>query len=136
MKPLLLLGAFFATLVLASAQDVAFIAHPASPDASLTAADVKNILLGTKTNWSSGAIKLMVQADGAVHAKVIQDFTQRSPDQFDKYWKKQVFTGKGTMPAVGKSDAEVLAFVSSTPGAFGYVARAAATDKVRTLEIK
>lgn len=118
------------------AQDLAFIAHPGITEASVSATDVKNILLGTKVNWSNGPIRVVIQAGGPLHEKVIQQFTQRSPDQFDKYWKKQVFTGKGTMPAVAKSDAEVVEFVASTTGAFGYVLRDAVTDKIKVLELK
>ncbi|ACB77776.1 hypothetical protein [Opitutus terrae] len=136
MKTLLLMLALAASLGIARGQEVAFVVHPAVAESAVSAADIKNILLGTKTKWSSGPLRLVVQTDGAVHAKVIQQYAQRSPDQFDKYWKKQVFTGKGTMPAAAKNDAEVIAFVASTPGAFGYLAAASVTDKVKLLEVK
>lgn len=136
MKTLLLVLAVAASVGLARAQDAAFVAHPEVRDSAVSAADIKNILLGTKTKWSSGPLRLIVQTDGPVHAKVIQEYTQRSPDQFDKYWKKQVFTGKGTMPATGKTDDEVIAFVASTPGAFGYVAVTSVSDQVKRLELK
>lgn len=136
MKTLLLVFALAATMGIARGQDAAFVAHPGVTDTAVSAGDIKNILLGTKTNWSSGPLRLIVQTEGPVHAKVIQQYAQRSPDQFDKYWKKQVFTGKGTMPATAKSDADVIAFVASTPGAFGYVATASVTDKVKLLEVK
>jgi ABC-type phosphate transport system substrate-binding protein len=136
MKTFLVVLAFVAVLAGARGQDAAFVAHPGVADSAVSAADLKNILLGTKANWSSGPLRLVVLSEGPVHAKVIQQYTQRSPDQFEKYWKKQVFTGKGTMPASAKNDAEVLAFVSSTPGAFGYVAATSVTDKVKLLEVK
>lgn len=136
MKTFLLVLAFAAAVGLARAQDAAFVAHPGVADGAVSAADIKNILLGTKSNWKSGPLRLIVQTEGPVHAKVIQQFTQRSPDQFDKYWKKQVFTGKGTMPATAKTDADVIAFVASTAGAFGYVAATSVTDTVKLLEVK
>jgi ABC-type phosphate transport system substrate-binding protein len=136
MKKLIMLAVFAAAVLRLHAQDIAFIAHPAVTEPALSADDAKGILLGTKTTWSAGTIKLIVLQEGAVHEKVIKDFTQRTPDQFDKFWKKQVFTGKGTMPAAAKSDAEVIAFVASTPGAFGYVERSSVTDKVKVLPVK
>ncbi|HEY0947547.1 MAG TPA: hypothetical protein VGD81_19850 [Opitutaceae bacterium] len=136
MKTLLLVLAFVAAAGLVRAQEAAFVAHPGVPDSAVSAADIKNILLGTKTNWSKGPLRLVVQTEGPVHAAVIQRYTQRSPDQFDKYWKKQVFTGKGTMPASAKNDGEVIAFVAATPGAFGYVAPESVTDQVKRLEEK
>jgi ABC-type phosphate transport system substrate-binding protein len=133
---LLLVLVFGAVAGFLRAQDVAFIAHPSVADSAVSAGDIKNILLGTKSNWSSGPLRMIIQTEGAVHAKVIQQFTQRSPDQFEKYWKKQVFTGKGAMPATAKTDADVLAFVAATTGAFGYVAPGSVTDKVKVLEVK
>ncbi len=118
----------------AHGQDAALIAHPSVGDATVSAEDVKGILLGTKTKWDGGGvIKLVVLSEGAVHDKVIKDYTQRTSDQFDKYWKKQVFTGKGIMPQVVKTDAEVLDYVAKTPGAFGYVAKENATAAVKLL---
>ena len=127
----LVLGVFLAA---GHAQDAALIAHPSVGDAKLSADDVKGILLGTKTKWDSGGvIKVVVLSDGALHDRVIKDFTQRTSDQFDKYWKKQVFTGKGIMPQVAKTDAEVLEYVAKTPGAFGYVGKENATGAVKVL---
>lgn len=76
-------------------------------------------------------IRLVVLTEGEIHAAVLHTYAQRAPDQFDKWWKKQVFTGKGAMPAQAKTDAEVVDYVAKTPGAFGYVAKSsAATDRV------
>lgn len=133
MKSFILL-AFLALGAAAHAQDIAFIAHPSLKEGSVTAEEVKNILLNNKTKWASGpAIKLAVLNDGAVHEKVMKDFAGRSPEQFLVYWKKQVFTGVGSMPAQSKTDAEVVAYVAENPGAFGYVAKASVTDKVKVL---
>lgn len=133
MKTLLLL-AFLLTAAAGRAQDFAFITHPDTAEKAVSADEVKSILLNNRTKWGSGpVIKLAVLTEGAVHEKVIKDFTQRTPDQFDKYWKKQVFTGAGTMPALMKSDADVVAYVAANPGAFGYVAKGSVTDKVKLL---
>jgi ABC-type phosphate transport system substrate-binding protein len=137
MKKLLFLSVLLGLTLLGRAQDAVFIAHPGVSD-TISADDAKNILLGIKTKWDGGAgnIKLIVLAEGPVHEKVIRDYTQRSPDQFDKYWKKLVFTGKGIAPAAAKTDAEVVEFVSKNTGAFGYVAKESAGDKVKILPIK
>jgi ABC-type phosphate transport system substrate-binding protein len=134
MKHITFLAALFGAALVSRAEDIAFIAHPSLTEKAVTADEVKNILLNNKTKWSSGpAIKLVVLADGALHEKVIKDFAQRTPDQFDKYWKKAVFTGVGSMPNSAKTDADVIAYVAANPGAFGYVAKASVTDKVKVL---
>lgn len=136
MKALLAIVMLVGLVATERAQGVVFIVHPGVPDITVSPAEVRNILLGTKTSWSSGPIRLVVQREGAAHEWVVREFTQRTPDQFDKFWKKQVFTGKGTMPALAKSEAEAVELVATTPGAFGYASRAAVTDKVKMLEVK
>jgi len=121
---------------LAVAADFTLIAHPSVPDA-LSHDDVKNILLGNKTKWDDGrVIKLAVLSEGAANEAVVQSFTTRSADQFDKYWKKQVFTGKGVAPDAFKTDAEMIAFVAKTPGSFGYISAGAKPDGVKTLVVQ
>lgn len=58
---------------------------------------------------------------------------KKSPSQMKAFWSKLVFTGKGTPPKEFKTDEEVLAYVSSTPGAIGYVDDSKVTDSVRVL---
>ena len=121
----------------ARADDIAFIVNKDTRISSLTAEDIKNILLGNKLKFDDGSnIKLAILAEGSVHEKTIHDYTQRSTDQFDKYWKKLVFSGKGIMPPQFKDDAELIDYVSKTPGGIGYVAKASATAAVSIIEIK
>jgi len=136
MKKLLFLCALLGLALVSRAEDTVFIANPSVSD-TLSADDAKNILLGNKTKWEVGGnIKLVVLADGPIHEKIIRDYTQRSVDQFDKYWKKLVFTGKGMAPATAKTEAEVVDYVLKNPGAFGYVAKENAGDKVKVLPVK
>ncbi len=133
----LLLGVLLAFASAASAADVVFITNSSTAADSLTKDDVKNILLGNKTKWDAGGIiKLTVLTAGAAHETVIQEYTTRSADQFDKYWKKQVFTGKGSAPDAFQTDAELLAFVAKTPGAFGYIATGTAPNGVKIVAIQ
>lgn len=131
---------FFLALGLATvlhAQDVSFVTHPSTPADQLSAKDISDILSGNLTKWEHGAvIRLAVQTSGDIHTKTVRDYTQRTPDQFEKFWKKQVFTGKGSMPELAKSDADMIAYVARTPGAFGYVAAASVTPQVKVITTK
>jgi ABC-type phosphate transport system substrate-binding protein len=119
------------------AEDIAFIVNPQGTDASISAADVKSILLGNKTKWDGGGlVKLAVLTPGATHDAVMQTYVQRSADQFDKYLKKQVFSGKGVMPTQAADDAAMIDYVAKTPGALGYVSAGAVTDRVKVLPVK
>lgn len=133
----LLLALLLGLASAARAQDVSFIVNPQGADASLSADDLKAVLLGNKTKWEGGGlVKLAVLTAGAAHDKVMKDHVQRSADQFDKYWKKLVFSGKGVMPAQAADEAAMIDYVSKTPGALGYVSAGAVTDKVKVLALK
>ena len=119
------------------ADDAVFIVNPAGADASISSDDAKAILLGNKTKWDGGGlIKLAVLTQGDAHEKIMHDYVQRSADQFDKYWKKMVFSGKGMMPMQAASDADLVAYVAKTPGAIGYVSAASVTGAVKVLPVK
>ncbi len=134
---LLIAAGLLVAMTLTRAADVVFITNPSTAADSLSKDDVKNILLGNKTKWDAGGIiKLTVLTTGAAHEAVIQEFTARSADQFDKYWKKQVFTGKGSAPDAFQTDAELLAFVAKTPGAFGYIASGTTPTGVKVVTVQ
>lgn len=138
MSRLILFFALLAGLaVSARAADAVFIVNPQGADAELSSDNLKAVLLGNKTKWEAGGlIKLAVLTAGPLHDKVIQDNTQRSADQFDKYWKKLVFTGKGFMPMQAADEAALVDYVAKTPGALGYVSPGAVTDRVKVIPIK
>jgi ABC-type phosphate transport system substrate-binding protein len=47
-----------------------------------------------------------------------------------------VFTGKGSMPKSLASDADIVAYVTKTKGAIGYVSAAASVGGAKKLTIK
>ena len=117
------------------AADAVFVVHPDTAVSTLSREDIKNILLGNKTKWDAGGnIKLAVLSTGAAHEAVMQNYAARSADQFEKYWKKLVFTGKGAAPDSFSSEADLLAFVAKTPGAFGYVTAGSAPAGVKVIQ--
>ncbi len=119
------------------ADDAVFIAHPDVKAESLSATEVKAILLGNQTSWSGGGnLKLAVLTSGPVHEAVLRAHTERSADQFEKYWKKIVFTGKGAMPEQADDEASLIAYVAKTPGALGYVTAGSAPSGVKVLPVR
>jgi ABC-type phosphate transport system substrate-binding protein len=137
MKSLFLILTLSAFAAFVRGDEIALIAHPSVPAESIDDDGVKSFLLGTKTKWPNGPVlKLAVLHSGSVHETVIKTFTNRTAEQFDKYWKKQVFTGQGIMPFIAKTEAEMLDYVASNPGAFGYISRSAATGAVKTVMVR
>lgn len=138
MKRFLALLAFVCAVVCGlRADDAVFIAHPDVKAESISAAEAKAMLLGNQTSWSGGGnLKLAVLTSGPVHEAVLRVYTERSADQFEKYWKKLVFTGKGSMPEQAADEAALVAYVAKTPGALGYVAAGSAPAGVKIIPVR
>lgn len=131
------LNAIFGALLLtwglstAAAAPVA-ITHPGVADAS--AGDLKNIFLNQKTTWGNGdRVVLATLKGGATHEAFMKETVSKTASQFKSYWRKLVFTGKAKLPKAFASEAELVRFVASTPGAVGYIDDATPHDGVKVV---
>ena len=142
-KPLiaaLLLGGTALLLAVTARAQSGFlvIAHPTVAVSSLTLEQASDCFLKKNPNWRDGTpIKPVNLADRATAEAFDSTVHGRNSLAVRKYWQRQVFTGRGTPPPQKKTAEEVLEFVSSTPGAIGYVP--AGTDlsrrQVRKIEL-
>ena len=112
------------------------IAHPDTPS-TLNAQQVKRIFTGKQRQFDDGSSVTPVnQPEGSVaRAQFDSSVLGRSTSQITAYWSKRVFTGKGKPPIVVASDAEMLSYVQSTPGAVGYVSDNEEPKKVRVITL-
>jgi ABC-type phosphate transport system substrate-binding protein len=140
LKRIMLLAAALLSLSAASevqAQEFVVIVNPANPVSALTRDEVSKLFLKRTTSWSAGGQVAVV--DLAKSSKVREAFSQavhkRAASAVDSYWQQQVFSGKDVPPPEKGTDADVIAFVKSNPGAIGYVA-AASTDGVKVVSLK
>jgi ABC-type phosphate transport system substrate-binding protein len=101
------------------------IANPASP---LTAAEVRDVFIGEKQ--LAGGLKLVPVDNAAAQADFVGKVLQMELPKYTAMWTKKAFRDGLTAPAVKGSDAEVVSFVKSTPGAVGYVSGASTGVKV------
>jgi len=98
---------------------------------------LKKVYLGKTKKWSDGSKLVPVSLKkGEVHTTFLKTNVRKSLSQFNTYWKKKIFTGKGTPPKSFSTEAELIKFVKSTPGALGYVSSSTNPDGVKKLAIK
>ena len=95
---------------------------------AISKADLSKIFQKKDRNLPDGTAAVPVdQASGAaVRAAFSDDVHGRGVSAIESYWQQQIFAGKDVPPETKASDAEVIAFVSSTPGGIGYVSAGAA----------
>jgi ABC-type phosphate transport system substrate-binding protein len=100
----------------------------ANASVTLTADEFKEVFLGDKQ--LAGGAKLVPVDNAAAQADFLSKVMQSDGTKYAARWTKKSFREGLTAPAVKGSDAEVIAFVKSTPGAVGYVSGTSSGVKV------
>lgn len=121
----------------AAADAFKIVAHPDVPVDRIARNDLARIFMKKEIQWSNGTPTVPV--DRPAEADVRESFSravhQKGTSAVAAYWQKQIFSGRDVPPVTRASDADVVAFVASTPGAIGYVAPGASTSGVKTISV-
>lgn len=116
--------------------DVVIVSHPEFSIDSISAKEAKKIWLGKTKQLAGVNLKPVDQPKGsAARDHFYKTIVRKNEKQLKAYWAKIVFSGKGNPPKTLDSDADVINWVNSTPGAFGYVDSTAVSDSVKVLMI-
>jgi ABC-type phosphate transport system substrate-binding protein len=122
----------------AHAQGYKVVVNATNPTTKLSKKEVAALFLKKVDKWSSGAAAQPVDLAEGQSAR--EAFTRqvlgKSPAAVRAYWNQMVFSGRNVPPAEKPSDAEVLAYVKSTPGAIGYVSANADVKDVKVVAVE
>ena len=132
----LLLGV--ALLALPSmAAEIKVVANASVHASSVSAEDLKGVFLAIRTSLPDGShVEPVLLKSGATHAAFVKEYLGKTDSGLETYYRSLVFTGKGFMPKVLASEADLVKYVSKTKGAIGYVSTGTDTDSTRVIEIK
>jgi ABC-type phosphate transport system substrate-binding protein len=129
----LLLPAFFT----ARAQKTVIIANRSSHAQQMTQDEVRDIFTGSVTRFKNGTEAVpVVLRSGQEQDFFLREFIGKLDSSFRNGWRSLVFSGQGTMLKIVDDDAAMLAYVANTPGAIGYVSKAAVRDNVITVTVR
>lgn len=104
--------------------------------------EVARIFLKKQTRWKDGKEVSPVDqsARSAVRAAFSRDVLAveglEKISAVENYWRQQIYTGRGTPPAVKTGDEDVRKFVAATPGGIGYVSENADLTGVKALKVQ
>jgi ABC-type phosphate transport system substrate-binding protein len=127
----------FAAALPAAAPPIKVIAHSSVTVSHLSSEELKEVFLETRTSLADGsAVEPVLLKDGEVHAAFVRQYIGKTTTGLANYYRSLVFAGKGSMPKMLKTEAEVVVYVRNTRGAIGYVSAATNTDGVAVLELK
>jgi ABC-type phosphate transport system substrate-binding protein len=131
---------FTAGAVPAGAQTPTFrvVAHPGVVGNAVSRAALSDIFLGRLVRWGDG--QTITPVDQSMTSAVRAQFSEKGLGQntmaINHHWMRQIQSGRRP-PIVKNTDADVIAYVASHPGAIGYVgAETLIPDTVKVLEIK
>jgi ABC-type phosphate transport system substrate-binding protein len=120
----------------ARAQDVTIVVNRNLSSSAITETQLRDIFTGARSRFDDGrqAAPVLLKG-GPVHEVFLRRHIGDTPDEFRARWRKAVFTGQGAMPKEFSSEAELLHYVESTPGAIGYVSHVSGREAVKLLTI-
>ena len=119
------------------AADFKVITSDAVTVSEISASEIKEIFLETKTSLAgAGRVEPVLAKGGPAHEAFLKQLVGKTDAALVAYYRGLIFTGKGSMPKVFASDAEVAAYIAKSKGAIGYVSADAELPGVKTLEVK
>jgi ABC-type phosphate transport system substrate-binding protein len=117
--------------------NVLIIANKDVKDAAITKADLKEIFLGKKVQWSDNTkIRFVTLKESGPHETFLRTYINKSVQQYSNYWRQMVFTGKGKIPKSFSTSAKMIEYVSSTSGAIGYIGSSTKPANVKTINVR
>ena len=129
------LGMFAMCATGARAGDIEIIANHSVKVTEISESEARDVFLGESVSVGGSRVVPVVLQKGAAQEGFLR-LMGRTESAVQATWRKQVFTGKGAMPRAFDSEEALLAYVSATPGAIGYVSPGKAGAGVKVLKIK
>ena len=122
----------------ARAQGYKVIVNASNASTRLSKSQVAALFLKKTDRWSSGAAAVPVDLkdDAPAREAFSKKVLGRSTTAVLAYWTQMVFSGRNVPPATRPSEADVVAFVRSTPGAIGYVSESTPASGVAVVTIE
>jgi ABC-type phosphate transport system substrate-binding protein len=115
---------------------LAVIANPSVKTDSVSKSELKEVFTGESSSLKEGGHVVPVfQKEGATHTEFLTSYVGESPAGILICWRGMVMSGRASMPKSLGSDAEVVDYVAHTPGAIGYISKAAPHDGVKELAV-
>ncbi|HEY1171675.1 MAG TPA: hypothetical protein VGH19_09915 [Verrucomicrobiae bacterium] len=110
------------------------VAHESVPVASLTSAQLKDILTGKTMYWDGGAAVVIAYSDKTDAA--LQEASGMNSSAFKTHWQRLAFSGRGQPPKKADDAAALVAAVTGTKGAIALVPADADVKGLKKIEVK
>jgi ABC-type phosphate transport system substrate-binding protein len=133
--PVLLLAAVGGMAGRASAQAIV-IANPGVKAAEVSKSDLRDVFTGASGSLSGSKVTPVLLKSGAATEEFLAAYVGKSDSAFLAGWRSLIFSGQASMPKTVDSESAMVDYVAHTPGAVGYIAKGAAHEGVKVLDVK
>lgn len=104
---------------------------------SIKISELQKAYLGKSSSFAGGQKIVPVTLEtGPAHEAFLKKCIRKTSSQFSTYWKQAIFTGQGIPPKSFKGEDEIIAFVSQTEDAVGYISSNTAYSGVKVLALE
>ncbi len=117
------------------AGEVQIIANSSVGASSASKDEIKGVFLQTKTSLSDGSRVQPVLSKAAAASSFSEEYLGKTAAGLETYYRSLVFSGTGTLPKTLNSDDDVIAYVSKTKGAIGFVSAGSKPAGVKVLTV-
>jgi len=122
------------TIIHSFAEDVpvVIIGNRNLPFDTISKKDLVDIFKQKKTMWDNNEkLHISLLEGGETHKLFLWTYLRKTPIQYTLYWKKLVFTGKGSIPITFRAEKNLMKHVALTGGTIGYI-----SDKIKPRRVK
>lgn len=126
MRACIVLFVLALTFMASHADALRVITHPKTPASKVDRKFVTDAFLKKRTRWNDDLVIRPVDlgASSSVRRRFSEEILGRTIEAVRRYWSQQVFSGRGVPPPQLESEAAVVEYVLTHPGAIGYVTEA------------
>ena len=115
---------------------VMIIGNRTLPFDTISKKDLVDIFKQKKTIWENNEkLHIVLLERGEAHKLFLRTYLRKTPIQYTLYWKKLVFTGKGSIPITFRAEKNLMKHVALTGGAIGYISNKIKPHRVKVIKI-
>lgn len=120
-----------------SSEDFHVVVNKNFTTGNITKDQLKDIYLGDKIYWSDRTKinTTLINHDSEFTNTFIEEVVKKTPDQFNRYWRRKLFSGRGLPPIKFNSTEDLISFVESNEGSIGVVPNVMKNKKVKYIKI-
>lgn len=109
-----------------------------NPYTTLDREFITDAFLKKATRWPNGDVIKPVDLPGSspVRERFSNDVLKRSVSAVKSYWQQIIFSGRDVPPSEVATDDDVVKYVTTHPGAIGYVSGTARLGDARVVTVK